>query len=189
MRLVAAKHLTQDVAQEVQHAPRGDRIPIANEDRDRIEAVEEEARMQLHPERAQSRLGHLCREASGLRLAFLRFDEVSEGVHAPSVVKYMNVPHGIVVRSQPVRCWVFVICVGPMPSTQRSDAPAVAHPMQRSNALPHERAGCGQRSEAEWITAREPVDERVSAPRMSHSFACQNTSGHDGGRPAGLRST
>ena len=41
-----------------------------------------------------------------------------------------------------------------------SDAPAVAHPMHSSSALRHERTGSADDGRAEWIAAREPVDER-----------------------------
>ncbi len=77
---VGAQHLPQHVAQEIQHSLGARRIAIAHEHGDGIQTVEKEMGIELHPQRAEPRLGELSRQTDRLHFVLARFGEIEQGM-------------------------------------------------------------------------------------------------------------
>ncbi len=77
---IGVEHLTEHLAELLQH-PRGGRgVPVPHQDGDGVQAVEEKVRVELRPERPEPRLGELGGEPGGVDRALAGFGEVERGV-------------------------------------------------------------------------------------------------------------
>ena len=100
LRAVGAHDPPQHVAQLLEHAGGGRGVAVAHDDRDGVEAVEQEVRLELDAERAHPRLGELGLETGGLGLALARLDEVEQRVLDAQHREVDRHPNGSEVRNQ-----------------------------------------------------------------------------------------
>ena len=184
LELLAERHLKgavrphdppQHVAQLLEHAAGRGGVPVAHDDGDGVQAVEQKMRLQLGPERGHSRFGELGLEPSRLGLALARLDEVAQRMLHAEHREIHGHPEGK-RGEEPV---VVAGAVGERPEQGVAQAAARQRPrgaerdrgreVERDPAdqgAPHQRVAAAQ---DEHERREQPVDQPVAALEQDHA--------------------